>query len=94
MKIDRDSVVVAAKEQVSRNTGRETVVAGLRKGRYYALSDVGARVWELVQQPIAARDLQQVITQEYEVPPERCEADLLRLLSDLADEQLICVSDD
>jgi hypothetical protein len=90
MTITRRSVVVAAKEQLSAHVNATSaVIAGFRKGRYYGLDKVGARVWELVQQSIAADDIRRTITAEYNVGPEECEADLLSLLEQMEEEGLI-----
>lgn len=90
MTITPRSVVVAAKEQLSANvSATSTVIAGFRKGRYYGLDEVGARVWELVQQPIAADDIRRAIAAEYDVGAEECEADLLSLLDRMEEEGLI-----
>jgi len=89
MKIASASVVVASKEQLSTPAGDEVFIAGLREGNYYALDSVGARVWELVQTPVAVTELTQRITEEYDVSAERCEADLLKLLDAMAEQGLL-----
>ncbi|HYK04836.1 MAG TPA: PqqD family peptide modification chaperone [Thermoanaerobaculia bacterium] len=89
MKITPASVVVASKEQLSTPHGDEVVIAGLRKGNYYALDAVGARVWELVQTPVAVSGLTQRIVEEFDVTVERCEADLLALLESMAEQGLL-----
>jgi hypothetical protein len=89
MKITPATVVVASKEQLSVPAAGQVVIAGLRKGNYYALDAVGARVWELVQTPVAVTELRQRIAEEYDVSAERCEADLLELLEAMAEQGLI-----
>ena len=89
MKVTPASVVVASKEQLSTPGGDEVVIAGLRKGNYYALDAVGARVWQLVQAPVSVAELRHRIAEEYDVSVERCEADLLALLDALAEQGLL-----
>ena len=89
MKITPATVVVASREQLSTPGGDEVVIAGLRDGNYYALDSVGARVWELVQTPVAVTELRQRIAEEYDVSAERCEADLLALLESMAERGLL-----
>jgi hypothetical protein len=84
-----DSVVVAAPDQRSTNVGAETVITGLRTGNYYILTAVGARVWQLVQTPIAVREVQQTIAGEYDVAFERCARDVLELLESMRREGLL-----
>ena len=83
------SVVVAKKEQISTDLGGEAVILGLESGQYYSLNDVGTRIWELVQGPTTVLDVRDAILVEYDVPPERCEQDVLDVLEDMASEGLI-----
>ncbi|HEY0160900.1 MAG TPA: PqqD family peptide modification chaperone [Thermoanaerobaculia bacterium] len=92
MKITPATIVVAAPDQLSTNVNGQVIIAGLRKGNYYALDSVGARVWELVQAPIATRELGRLIAEEYQVSEERCEADLLELLDSMARQGLLEVA--
>jgi hypothetical protein len=83
------SNVVAAKDQVSSDLGGEVAILHLNAGVYYGLDAVGARVWDLIQEPKTVEEVRDVIVGEYEVAPDRCESDLIALLQRLADEGLI-----
>lgn len=87
------STVVAARDQVSSDLGGEVAILNLRAGMYYGLDDVGARVWQLLQEPAVVGDIQATIAQEYEVEPTRAREDVLALLKQMADEGLIEVDD-
>lgn len=91
--ISGDAVVVAIKDQVSTSLEDEAVILNLKDGVYYGLDPVGARVWGLLQQPQSVGAIREILLQEYEVDPERCEQDLLRLLQELAARGLIEVKD-
>jgi len=84
-----DSIVAAAADQLSSEVSGETVILGLRDGVYYGLDPVGTRVWRLLDRPRSVAELRDAVVSEYEVEPERCEADLLALLSDLARRGLV-----
>lgn len=81
--------VVAAKDQISSDLGQEVVILNLRTGVYHGLNAVGARIWNLLQEPRIVNDIKDVILNEYDVEPDCCERDLLVLLQKLADEGLI-----
>jgi hypothetical protein len=83
------AVVVAIQDQVSTSLEDEAVILNLKDGVYYGLDPIGARIWELVQQPRGVGAIRNIILKEYEVDPERCEQDLVRLLQDLAARGLI-----
>jgi hypothetical protein len=87
--ISRDSIVVAAHEQVSCNLAGEAVILHLTSGVYYGLDAVGARIWNLIQVPMNVNDLRDVLLEQYDVDPDRCERDLVALLEDIAAQGLI-----
>ena len=80
---------MAAKDQVSSDLGGEVAILDLKAGVYYGLDAVGARIWSLIQEPRTVNEIRNILLEEYEVEPERCERDLLVLLQRLADEGLI-----
>ena len=55
--IDLGCVVRAAPEQLAAGVGDEVALLSLSEGRYYGLNSTGARVWELLREPIRVRDL-------------------------------------
>ncbi len=87
------SVVVASKDQVSCDLAGEAAILNIKNGVYYGLDPVGARIWNLVQEPRAVVEIQDAIASEYDVEPERCARDLSGLLEKLLAEGLIEVKD-
>jgi hypothetical protein len=92
--ISRDAVVMVVQDQVSTNLEDEAVILNLKEGVYYGLNPVGARIWSMLQQPRRVGAILEALLDEYEVAPESCEQDLLRLLQDLAARGLIEVKDE
>jgi hypothetical protein len=90
--IDVDSFVVASRNQVASDLAGETVLLSMTTAHYYGLADVGARIWELLREPIRVSAICSVVTSEYDVTPERCEEDVILFLKDLASNGLIEVS--
>lgn len=91
--ISDQTVVVAAKDQVSCDLAGEAAILNIKSGVYYGLDPVGARIWNLVQEPRAVADIHNTLTSEYDVEPERCARDLVSLLETLLAEGLIEVKD-
>jgi hypothetical protein len=87
--ISERSVVVAAKDQVSCDLAGEAAILNIKSGVYYGLDPVGARIWNLVQEPRTVVQIQDAITSEYDVEPDRCARDLIGLLERLLEEGLI-----
>ena len=90
--ISTASVVEAAKDQVSSDLAGETILLSMETAMYYGLDEVASRIWELVRVPIRVSDVRDAIVREYDVDVERCEADVLAFLRELAGKGLIQVS--
>lgn len=84
-----DDVICAARSQVSSPVGEEVAILGLDQGVYYGLNPSGARIWELLQQPIRVRDIHAAVVREFEIDEETARRDLLDLLATLQDAELI-----
>jgi len=92
--ISGSSTVVVAKEQVSCDLGGEAAILNMKNGVYYGLDPIGARIWNLIQEPKSLNEIRELLLKEYDVEPDRCERDLLVLLQKLASEGLIEVKDE
>jgi hypothetical protein len=83
------SIVAAAGHQASCPLGDEAAILNLNNSVYYGVNPVGARVWNLLQQPRSVQELRDALLGEYEVEADRCERDLLDLLEKMRSEGLI-----
>jgi hypothetical protein len=92
--VTEHSTVVAADDQVYSDLGGEVAILDLKGDMYYGLDEVGARIWELIQEPRTVADIEEILLSEYEVEPDRCHRDLISLLQKLAQEELIEVRDE
>jgi hypothetical protein len=68
---------------VSRQIGDEAVLVHPVQGMIRVLNAVGARVWELADGRRSIESLAAQIADEYNVPPEQVEADVLSFCDDL-----------
>ena len=83
------SSVVATSEQASSDLEGEAVILNLKSGAYYGLNAVGARIWNLLQEPRTVSEIRDTLLAEYEVEPQQCDRELLALLQQLEAEGLI-----
>jgi Coenzyme PQQ synthesis protein D (PqqD) len=93
IKIELNSVVVAAADQVSCDLEGEAAVLNLKTGVYYGLDDIGALIWRMLDEPRRVDDLVDVLLGEYEVDREECQRDLIALLGELAVRGLVEIND-
>lgn len=92
MPIPPHASAVATTDQLSTTLGNEVVILGLRDSVYYGLSDVGVRIWQLVQAPRTLAEITAVLAAEYEVTAETAAADLEALLADLSSRGLVAIT--
>jgi hypothetical protein len=88
-KLLRDSIVNVAGEQVSCDLAGEMVILSVQSGQYFGLNEVGARIWNLIQEPKTVDAVLEALLQEYDVTPDRLEGDVLTLLEQMAINKLI-----
>jgi hypothetical protein len=93
-RIAPETTVVVSPNQVSTSLGHEAVILGADAGQYFGLNEVGARIWELVQQPVQVSEICARICAEYEVQPDECERDVIELLADMRERGLLDVRGD
>ena len=80
---------VAAPDQVSSDLDGDAVILNLNSGVYFGLNPVGARVWELLQEPRTVDEICGTVRQEFEVELDRCRRDLINLLEQMRNEGLV-----
>jgi hypothetical protein len=83
---------------LSRNPGHvsttldgETVLMSIQSGRYYGMDPVASRIWELLEKPRGFSALAETLAAEYEGDRAVIEADLVKFLRKMLEENLILV---
>jgi Coenzyme PQQ synthesis protein D (PqqD) len=92
-KLLRDSIVKVADEQVSCDLAGEAVILHLKSAQYFGLNEVGARIWNLIQEPKTVGAVLDTVLEEYDVALNQLEGDLLALLEEMANKELIEVEE-
>lgn len=88
----RDLLVRVARNQISTDLEDEVAILNLDSGLYYGLNEVGSYIWRLIDEPRTVAAIQESILACYEVSPDRCHEDLVRLLGQLSESGLIELS--
>ncbi len=77
-------------EQILSQEAAGTVVLfNLDDGQYFALNEVGGRLWELCNGSNSVAQIVSTISEEFDAPPETVIADVMELLDDLAKAKLV-----
>jgi Coenzyme PQQ synthesis protein D (PqqD) len=93
-KVLRDSIIIAAKGPISCDLAGEVAILDVKYGTYYGLNAVGARIWNLIQEPKTVNEIRDILLKEYEVETECCEREVLALLQNLVAKELIEIEDE
>jgi hypothetical protein len=91
--ITTNSIVRTAANAVSCDLDGEAAILNVQSGEYYGLDEIGASVWWMMNQPCTLAAIIQQILTEYEVDADRCEKDLISLISKLAEHGLVEIND-
>jgi hypothetical protein len=74
---------------ITQQGAEALILLNLDDGHYYALDEVGRRVWELCDGSRTVAEIVLAVGQEYDAPVQSIEADVLELLTDLARDKLV-----
>jgi Coenzyme PQQ synthesis protein D (PqqD) len=76
---------------LSAKVGDELVMMSAEKGDYLGLSEVGARIWELIETPQAIDAVCARLLDEYDVTPEVCRTEVENFLTELTTHGAIAI---
>ncbi len=68
---------------LSATIGEEVVMMSARSGRYIGLNSIGARIWELLEQPRGIGDLCNCLEAEFDIAPADCAREVEGFLTEL-----------
>ena len=68
---------------LSAKIGDELVMMSAEKGNYLGLTEVGARIWEIIETPQEFDAVCAQLQNEFDVAPETCRAEVESFLNEL-----------
>jgi len=82
------NLIVATNDAVSCDLEGEAVILHLASESYFGLNEVGATVWEFIQQARTFDEICDHLTTEYDVPREQCENEVRSLIEAMREQGL------
>ncbi|MHC1681573.1 MAG: lasso peptide biosynthesis PqqD family chaperone [Clostridiaceae bacterium] len=70
----------------------EIVMMDIDKGKYYSFNQVGSRIWNLIENPLAVSEIITTLLEEFNVDIETCEKAVLDFINRAYDEGIIYVN--
>ena len=87
--LSAESRIVLSKDQVSCDLAGEAAIVNLKNGVYYGLDQVGARIWNLMREPVTFAQILDSLLHDYEVDRPTLESDLRLFVNQLAEQGLV-----
>ncbi len=87
-----NTTVKAIKDHVSCKLSDEVVILSFQDGTYYGLNAVGARIWELIDEPRTVKELVDSLLEGFDVERAQCESDVQAFLGEMHGRNLIAVA--
>ena len=84
-----EAVVVRRGEPLTADVDGDLVMLDPRRGQYFGADRVGRRIWDLLAQPQTVDELCSELEGQFDVAPDRCRAEVLDFLAQLADAELL-----
>lgn len=89
--IQLDTIITLKKDITAADMDEEKVMMNLDRGKYYALNNVGSRIWDLIDRPQQVSSIVFKLLEEYDIDQDTCRDNVLVFLNRLYYEELICV---
>lgn len=78
---------------LSAVVGEELMMMDVTQGKYFNLNSVGARIWELLAEPISLEALVTDLTAEYDADQDTVRQEVEKFLTDLRQRGLLAMDD-
>lgn len=81
--------IVISKDVLARELAGEILVLDLRSSLYFGMTDVAARVWQLIEQQQTRDAIVQILAAEFDAAPDVIAVDVDAFLEDLLTRGLL-----
>ena len=87
-----DTMMVSRRENmIAADVGDEAVILDIQSGYFFQLNRTAARIWALLESPIAAGELCAKMAEAYSVDPALCRDDVIEFIADMRERELIAI---
>jgi hydroxymethylpyrimidine pyrophosphatase-like HAD family hydrolase len=87
--IDNDTIIVQAEGIDATDLNGEKVMMNLDKGQYFALNQVGSRIWDIINKPASVKEITDTLIKEYDIDEETCKSSVITFLEGMNDVEII-----
>jgi hypothetical protein len=87
--INNDTIIVQAEGIDATDLNGEKVMMNLDKGQYFALNQVGGRIWDIIDKPASVKEITDTLIKEYDIDEETCISSVITFLEGMSDVEII-----
>jgi len=84
MSLSSQTVINRTDTWLTAKVGDEVVMMNASTGHYIGLTEIGGRIWELLESSATLDELCARLTQEYDVAPGQARVDVIPFLEELS----------
>ena len=89
MSLPPETHIVRNPDLVAAPVGDELVMFSAELGKYYALNEGAAAVWQGIERPVTVEQLCAALQERFDVSPEECRRDVSRYVDELDAKGLV-----
>jgi len=87
--LDSQTSIVVSRGHVHCELSGSVVILDRAKSNYFEVDRVGARIWQLIQQPTTLGEICSTLVSEYDVSVDECSAAARRFVGQLLSHDLV-----
>lgn len=87
--INLTTIVMQRQDIDASDLNGEKVMMNLDKGQYFALNDVGSRIWEIISKSVTVREIVEILLAEYDIDEKTCSNSVASFLESMRNAELI-----
>lgn len=88
-----NSIITKLSDQLTSEIDGKVILLGIDSGKYFAFDDISTDIWNRLDSHPQLADLCHALAHDYNADLETIQADVYKLVSMLAENHLIVVSD-
>jgi len=93
LNIGLETIVTRTQEILFDRIGQEVVMINLEAGRYFAMDEIAAEIWERIETPARVANLCAALVDKYDVTQAICQQDAFVFLGRLAEKNLLSIQE-
>lgn len=89
--ISLHSVIARGTDHVEAESGGQTMMMHIEKGRYFAMAETAQSIWGVLDKPKSVRAIVDAMMERFDVDRATCETDVVAFVAELAENGLVTV---